>query len=54
MLTDTANFRNPNYHLPSDAADTLDYVFLAGVTRASLATAITWSGLTSARANDIH
>lgn len=25
MLTDTANFRNPNYHQPSDLEDTLDY-----------------------------
>lgn len=25
MLTDTANFRNPNYHLPSDTIDTLDF-----------------------------
>ncbi|CAN5788598.1 hypothetical protein BH11PLA1_BH11PLA1_16060 [soil metagenome] len=25
MVTDTAPFRNPNYHLPSDKADTLDY-----------------------------
>lgn len=24
MLTDTSNFRNPNYHRPSDTADTLD------------------------------
>ncbi|MCA9776263.1 MAG: M28 family peptidase [Candidatus Eremiobacteraeota bacterium] len=24
MLTDSANFRNPNYHLPSDTADTLN------------------------------
>jgi Peptidase family M28 len=25
MLTDSANFRNPNYHQPSDTKDTLDY-----------------------------
>ena len=25
MLTDTANFRNPNYHLPSDTVETLDF-----------------------------
>jgi len=29
MVTDTANFRNPNYHLPSDTPDTLDYGFMA-------------------------
>lgn len=25
MLTDSANFRNPNYHLPTDTAETLDF-----------------------------
>ena len=30
MVTDTAFFRNPNYHLPSDAIDTLDFTFMAG------------------------
>jgi Zn-dependent M28 family amino/carboxypeptidase len=28
MVTDTAFFRNPNYHLPSDTADTLDFGFM--------------------------
>lgn len=28
MWTDTAEFRNPNYHLHSDTPDTLDYGFL--------------------------
>ena len=37
MLTDTAFFRNPHYHLPSDRADTLDYRFLAEVTQATVA-----------------
>jgi hypothetical protein len=32
MWTDTANFRNPHYHQPSDTPDTLDYAFLARVT----------------------
>ena len=31
MLTDTANFRNPHYHQPSDTLDTLDLDFLEGV-----------------------
>jgi Zn-dependent M28 family amino/carboxypeptidase len=31
MLTDTANFRNPHYHLPSDTLDTLNLDFLTGV-----------------------
>jgi Zn-dependent M28 family amino/carboxypeptidase len=29
MVTDSAFFRNPNYHLPSDTMDTLDYRFMA-------------------------
>jgi Zn-dependent M28 family amino/carboxypeptidase len=29
MITDTAFFRNPNYHRPSDTAETLDYGFMA-------------------------
>lgn len=33
MVTDTAFQRNPHYHLPSDAADTLNYEFLAEVVR---------------------
>ncbi|MGE0490009.1 MAG: M20/M25/M40 family metallo-hydrolase [Vulcanimicrobiota bacterium] len=37
MLTDTAPFRNPNYHRPSDLPDTLDYHRLAQVTTAMLA-----------------
>ena len=34
MVGDTANFRNPNYHLPSDTPETLDYGMVAGVARA--------------------
>ncbi len=33
MLTDTAEFRNPNYHQPTDAPDTLDYDFMAEVAK---------------------
>ena len=29
MVTDTAFFRNPNYHLPSDTIGTLDFDFMA-------------------------
>jgi hypothetical protein len=29
MLTDSAFFRNPNYHLPSDTMETLDFGFMA-------------------------
>ena len=32
MVTDTADFRNPHYHLASDTPDTLDYGFLARAT----------------------
>lgn len=33
MVTDTAFFRNPNYHLPSDRPETLDFGFMAEVVR---------------------
>lgn len=32
MWTDTAEFRNPHYHLPTDTPESLDYEFLAEVT----------------------
>jgi hypothetical protein len=32
LWTDTANFRNPHYHRPSDLPETLDYEFMARVT----------------------
>lgn len=39
MLTDTANFRNPHYHRPTDTLDTLNLTFLervaAGITAAA-------------------
>ena len=33
MVGDTANFRNPHYHQPSDTPDTLDRAFFAGATQ---------------------
>jgi hypothetical protein len=33
MWTDTAEFRNPNYHKPSDTPETLNYEFLRRVTQ---------------------
>jgi hypothetical protein len=33
MVTDTAFFRNPNYHLPSDRFETLDFAFMAALVR---------------------
>jgi Zn-dependent M28 family amino/carboxypeptidase len=41
MWTDTAEFRNPNYHLPTDAPDTLDYDFLQKVAQVIIACALT-------------
>jgi hypothetical protein len=38
MITDSAFYRNPNYHLPSDTPETLDYARMAkaveGIARA--------------------
>jgi len=31
MLTDTANFRNPNYHASTDTIETLDLGFMEKV-----------------------
>ncbi len=44
MWTDTSEFRNPHYHQPTDTPDTLDYDFLANVTRLALARALTRTG----------
>jgi Zn-dependent M28 family amino/carboxypeptidase len=33
MWTDTAEFRNPHYHRPTDTPDTLDFDFLHSITR---------------------
>lgn len=41
MWTDTSEYRNPHYHQPSDTPDTLDYDFLARVTRLLVAHALT-------------
>jgi hypothetical protein len=34
MLTDTAMFRNPNYHTRRDRSETLDFTFITNVTKA--------------------
>ncbi len=44
MITDTANFRNPNYHRPSDTPDTLDYEFMGKVTQTLVATVAQHAG----------
>jgi Zn-dependent M28 family amino/carboxypeptidase len=40
LLTDTAEYRNPHYHQPSDTLATLDLGFARQVTQATLATAL--------------
>jgi len=40
MLTDTANFRNPNYHASTDTLETLDLGFMEKVARTVTATVI--------------
>jgi hypothetical protein len=38
MLSDTANFRNPNYHTANDTSGSLDFDFMANVVKATVAT----------------
>ncbi|MBI1227565.1 MAG: M28 family peptidase [Bacteroidetes bacterium] len=38
MLTDGANFRNPNYHQPSDTLGTINFTFMANVVKGAVAT----------------
>ena len=33
MWVDTSEFRNPNYHQPSDTPETLDYEFMAEISK---------------------
>jgi aminopeptidase YwaD len=44
MVTDTANFRNPHYHLPGDTLDTLDLGFIEGVSRTIAASVVELAG----------
>jgi Zn-dependent M28 family amino/carboxypeptidase len=44
MLTDTANFRNPHYHRPTDTIETLNLDFLANVSNAVAAAVRTLAG----------
>jgi hypothetical protein len=44
MWTDTADFRNPNYHRASDRPETLDYDFLSAVTRLAMARVVSYEG----------
>ncbi len=43
IVTDTANFRNPNYHTLNDTLDTLDWEYLTGSTRAMVAGVATYA-----------
>ena len=43
MITDTANFRNKNYHKPTDTPDTLNPIFMERVTQAMVAAALMWA-----------
>lgn len=45
MLTDLANFRNPNYHKATDTVDTLDFDFMARSTRAVIAGLVAYATL---------
>lgn len=47
MITDTANFRNPHYHLPSDRIETLDIAFITKIARTLAATIINLADLES-------
>ncbi len=38
LVTDTADFRNPNYHQPTDTPDTLDYARLTAIIEATAVT----------------
>jgi hypothetical protein len=40
MWTDTSEFRNPHYHLATDTPETLDFEFVAEVTKLALARAL--------------
>ncbi len=45
MVTDTAFYRNPNYHSPSDLPDTLDYNRMAKVVEGLMAAVEEWGSL---------
>jgi len=49
QVTDTANFRNPHYHQPSDTPDTLDYRRVRAVAAATAAAVVDLAGLRSPR-----
>ena len=57
MLTDTANFRNPHYHQPTDTLETLNLDFMASVANGVTAAVLALAGvcmLMSAKRMDRH
>src|SRR3989441_6064858 len=50
MLTDTANFRNPHYHQPTDTLETLNLAFMEQVARGVTAAAIALCSITQSTA----
>jgi hypothetical protein len=44
MLTDTANFRNPHYHRPTDTIETLNLDFIASVAEGLMAAVMDLAG----------
>jgi hypothetical protein len=42
LVTNTANFRNPHYHQPTDVPDTLDYGHIARIAAATAVVASNW------------
>ena len=44
FLTDTANFRNPNYHKPTDALGSIDFAQVTDVARVLVAAVATLAG----------
>src|SRR5207253_6143905 len=52
MLTDTANFRNPHYHQPTDTFETLNLAFMEQVARGVTAAAIALCSITQSPARD--
>lgn len=45
MATDTANFRNPNYHQATDTVDSLDPAYVRSSIRAALAGLVTYASI---------
>jgi len=45
LVTDTANFRNPHYHRPTDMPETLDYERVAAIVRATVLLLVRVAGL---------